>query len=715
MDGLSTEHKGLTSWKKEPTLEELKADYTEVSKSQAEQVTKINQWLDYLNTTGAAAVKKTPGRSSVQPQLIRKQAEWRYAALSEPYLSTRDIFEVNPITHEDVSAAEQNALVLNNQFSAKIDRTRFIDSLVRAAVTEGTAIIRLGWKSESAEVEEPVYKFEFYPVANEEEKAQVDQLIQLYETEPDSFNNLDPVFKEAALYTMENGEYVTATIVSESTQTVEKLITNHPTVELCNYKSVYIDPTCEGILENASFIIHSFTTSLTELKKDGRYKNLNKIETFGMESATVTPEGDAQPMTFKDKPREKLTAYEYWGNWDINGDGIVVPIVATWVNNTLIRMEENPYPDKKPPFVVISYLPVRNSIYGESDGSLLQDDQRIVGALTRGMIDLVAKSANSQTGMAVNMLSPANKAKFHNGEDYEFNLGTDPRQGIFQHTFPEVPNSALVLMQQFYQDAESLTGVKAFSTGGGITGAGLGSTAAGVRSAMDAASKREMGILRRISNGIIQVGRKIIAMNAVFLDEEEVIRITNKKFVKVKRDDLAGNFDLSLTISTAEADDAKAQELAFMLQTMGNNMGMELVQLVLAKIMTLRKMPDLAKQVAEYAPKPDPMQQQLQQLEMEKLQAEIELLRAQAQEAGTKGMLNESKISVEGARANNLQNEADKKSLDYVQDEAGIKHNREIDLERAKGNIAMNTANLNNVQKAETELMKLQAAPTKSE
>ena len=93
----------------------------------------------------------------------------------------------------------------------------------------------------------------------------------------------------------------------------------------------------------------------------------------------------------------------------------------------------------------------------------------------------------------------------------------------------------------------------------------------------------------------------------------------------------------------------------------------------------------------------------------------MELLRAQAQEAGTKGMLNESKVSVEGARANNLQNEADKKSLDYVQDEAGIKHNREVDLERAKGNIAMNTANLNNVQKAETELMKLQAAPTKSE
>ncbi|MDR8444735.1 chromosome partitioning protein ParB, partial [Acinetobacter baumannii] len=84
-------------------------------------------------------------------------------------------------------------------------------------------------------------------------------------------------------------------------------------------------------------------------------------------------------------------------------------------------------------------------------------------------------------------------------------------------------------------------------------------------------SKREMSILRRISAGVVRLGRKIISMNAEFLDEEQVIRITDEEFVAIKRDDLAGNFDLKLTISTAEGDEAKAQQIAFMMQTIGNN------------------------------------------------------------------------------------------------------------------------------------------------
>ena len=89
-----------------------------------------------------------------------------------------------------------------------------------------------------------------------------------------------------------------------------------------------------------------------------------------------------------------------------------------------------------------------------------------------------------------------------------------------------------------------------------------------------------MSILRRISEGFIVLGKKIISMNSEFLSEEEVVRVTNSQFVKVRREDLSGNFDLILTISTAEADDAKAKELAFMLQTMGNTMGQEVSQMI---------------------------------------------------------------------------------------------------------------------------------------
>ena len=227
---------------------------------------------------------------------------------------------------------------------------------------------------------------------------------------------------------------------------------------------------------------------------------------------------------------------------------------------------------------------------------------------------------------------------------------------------------------------------------------------------MDAASKREMGILRRLSNLFVQVGRKIIAMNSAFLDETEVVRITNSEFVEVRRDDLAGNFDLSLSISTAETDDAKAQQLAFMLQTMGNTMGMDLAQIVLSEIAQLRKMPDLAKRIAEYAPQPDPLQQQIQQAELQKLQAEIMLLQAQAQEAGSKGVLNETKVGVEQARAESLQGDADSKVLDFNERSQGITHNREMDKIDQQGKNQLDAASRNNSGKAIAEGLKQSAS-----
>ena len=263
-------------------------------------------------------------------------------------------------------------------------------------------------------------------------------------------------------------------------------------------------------------------------------------------------------------------------------------------------------------------------------------------------------------------------------------MGVNPQHAIFTHKYPELPNSALHVIQMMNADAESLTGVKAFSTGEGITGAGLGDTAAGVRGALDAASKREMGILRRLSNGIVQVGRKIIAMNREFLEEEEVVRITNETFIPVRRDDLAGNFDLKLTIATAEVDNSKAQELAFMLQTMGNNLPSEQTNIILAEIARLRNMPDLARQIENYKPEPDPMQQQMQELEMQKLQAEIALLQAQAQEAGAKSQVQGAKVGVEQARAASLQGDADKKALDFLSEQDGSKHMRDLEKEQLK-------------------------------
>lgn len=685
-----TQTKKLTNWKNEPSLKKLKADLENASASHSKQVNKINTWLDYLNIEGEAKIKCAKGKSSVQPKIIRRQAEWRYAALSEPFLATPNLFDVTPVSWEDRNAARQNALVLNNQFQTKIDRVKFIDDFVRAAVCEGTAILRVGWEFKEKQVEKEVFKFEYQPLppeAMEQVQGQVQELMRMRSEEPDSFSQAPPEMIEMLRMLEEEQQLVIPIVVGKTAKKELKTVVNKPTIQVCDYRSIIVDPTCEGDISKANFIIHTFPSSLSELKESNLYKNLDDLKTqdtnyLAMEdSYMVYGNNDS---FFKDTPRKKLTVYEYWGYWDITGNGIVEPIVVTWVGNTIIRMEKNPFPDGELPFVIVPYLPVKNSLYGEPDGELLVDHQKIVGAVTRGIIDLLGKSANSQTGLPKGLLDSVNQRKFLNGQDYLYNpTNMNPQTAIFQHKYPEIPQSALTIIQMMNMEAEALTGVKSFSTGGGITGAGLGDVAAGVRGALDAASKREMGILRRMSNGIIQVGRKIIAMNAEFLEEEEVVRVTNDTFVPIRRDDLAGNFDLKLTISTAESDNSKAQELSFMLQTIGNNMNPDMTKIILGEIARLKQMPDLAKQIENFQPEPSPEEQEIQRLQIEKLQAEVDLLKAQAKEAATKGDVNTAKVDVEAARANFLQGEADNKTLDFVEREQGIDVQRDIQKQMA--------------------------------
>ena len=667
----------LTDWKNEPNVTDLKSDYDSASSAHSAQMSKINTWLNNLNVTGSAKPKKLPGRSSVQPMLIRKQAEWRYSALTEPFLSTDELFTVAPVTWEDRQAAIQNQLVLNYQFNIKIDKVRFIDDYVRTAVNEGTVIVRVGWREQTQKIKETVPVYAYYPAQTPDQVAAIQEALQLKLENPNAYHNLPDDIIASVDYSFENRDAYVAR--QEGTQEVEydKIIVNQPTAEVVNSQNVVIDPTCNGDIKQAQFVIYSFETSKSDLEKDGRYKNLDKISA-SMSNPLNTPDHmteDQSGFNFKDEPRKKFIAYEYWGYWDINGDGKTVPIVATFVGNTMIRLEENPFPDKQIPFVIVPYLPVTRSIYGEPDGALLEDNQKIIGATTRAMIDILARSANGQTGIRKDMLDVTNRRKFDKGEDYEFNANVDPRQGVYMHTSPEIPQSAPLMIQYQNNEAESLTGVKSFSQG--IASQALGDVATGIRGALDAASKRELGILRRLAQGIVDIGYKFVSMNAEFLSEEEVVRITNDDFVSVRRDELAGNFDLKLSISTAEADNQKAQELAFMLQTMGNSLPFEMSQMVLSDIARLRNMPDLAKRIEKYQPQPDPLAQR-------KAELEIALLEAQIAETQSKAIENRASAGYKATQAGNVQSDTDLKNLDYIEQESGVKQARDVERIQAQ-------------------------------
>lgn len=681
----------LQPWAKAPTVADLKQDFSDAKPIHDNQVTLLNTYHDNMYGEGKAKVDTGTGNSKIVPKLIRKQAEWRYAALTEPFLSTEDLFNINPATWADRKAAQQNQLVLNNQFNTQIDKVRFIDEYIRAAVDDGTVIVRVGWDFQEVEEtkEVPIVQY----VLNPEYAPMHQQLAQMKQENPAQYEAEVPEeLKTAHEMSYEQQQAVQPVKVGTETKKVMRTIVNRPTVEVCDARNVVIDPTCRGDLLKAGFLIYSFESSLAELRKDKKYKNLDAIMVTTnsiLGEPDHTASDGVKNFQFSDEPRKKFVVHEYWGYRDIDGSGTLKPIVAAWVGNVMVRLELNPFPDKAIPFVMRQYLPKRREAYGEPDGALLEDNQKVIGAVTRGMIDILAKSANGQTGIRKDFLDVTNRRKFDKGQDYEFNPNVDPRQGVYMHTYAEIPASAQFMLQTQQQEAESMTGVKSFTQG--VSGQSLGDVAAGVRGALDAASKRELGILRRLSSGIVEIGRKFISMNAEFLSPKEVIRITDEEFVTVMRDDLAGNFDLKLSISTAEEDNNKAQELSFMLQTMGNSMDPAMSRMILSDIARLRKMPELAKKIENYQPQPDPMVQKKMQLEVELLATEVALNKAKIMSLQTGSQLDMAKANTEGAKAENISAQTDKTNLDFVEQESGVtqERNKELHGEQARSQMAL--------------------------
>lgn len=666
----------LTKWKNEPSLQTLKKDFDAAKPAHDTQAGKVQHWNNLMSVTGKAKPPAVKGRSSVQPKLIRRQAEWRYSALSEPFLGSDKLFTVKPVTFEDDEAAKQNELVLNWQFKTKLNKVKFIDEYVRTTVDEGTCIVRLGWKRATKMVKEMAPVWEHFELTEDEQIEQFKAALELRVSDPRGYEETIPPELKAALDLFdESGQATFAVQTGEEEVEVEKVLENRPTLEILNQANVFIDPSCNGDLDKAMFAVISFETNLADLKKEGkRYKNLDKVNWEGNtplsqpDHETSTP----QEYNFEDKMRKRVVAYEYWGFYDVNDDDTLVPFVATWIGNTLIRMELNPFPDEKLPLVLVPYMPVKRALFGEPDAEMLEDNQRILGAVTRGMIDLLGRSANGQQGFAKGMLDPLNRRRYDNGQDYEFNPNVSPQVGLIEHKYPEIPQSAMLMLNLQNQDAEALTGVKSFS--GGMSGDAYGKVATGIRGVLDAASKREMAILRRLAKGMIQIAQKIMAMNADFLSEKEVIRVTNKEFVTVNREDLKGNFDLETDISTAEVDNAQSQDLGFMLQTVGPKMDPGIFTMILSDIARLKRMPVLAEKLANWKPTPDPVAEELKQLEVAKLKAEIAKL--------------ESETEANRAKANESNAKADKTNLDFVEQETGTEHARKMDqgAAQARGN-----------------------------
>jgi hypothetical protein len=641
--------------KKAELLSALKADLKAADLLKRDQDAIMSKWKAEYNGDPYGNEKK--GKSAIVSRDIKKQSEWQHATIVDPFVSTSDVIKCVPITWEDEESARQNELLLNTQFCRKFDRFNFMSKAVKVLDREGTLVVQTGWDYEDEEV---------------------------------------TTMAEMVVIDEETGREII--VEQEVTETVVKK--NQPTAKVCRNEDIYIDPTCQDNLDNAQFVIYRYETDLSSLKKDGRYKNLDKVARFHREDFDYDPPDETE-FKFSDEPRKKLVVYEYWGNYDVNNDGIAEPIVCAWVNDVIIRLQSNPYPDGKAPFIVVPFNSVPFKIHGEANAELIGDNQKVKTAIVRGIIDNMAQSNNGQVAIRKGALDQINRKKFLAGQNFEFNGSPGD---FWQGSYNNIPGSAFDMIGLMNNEIESITGTKSFS--GGINAGSLGATATGARGALDATATRRMNIVRNVAENLIKpLIRKWMSYNSEFLEDEEVVRVTNEKFVPIRRDDLDGKVDLDITISTAEDNAAKSQELSFLLQTLGPNEDPVIRRTLMADIMELMRMPDQAKRIRDYQAPQDPVQEQLKQLELERLVLENEKLKAdiadknaRAQENTIDAELKRNKAAVEAAKARKLTSEADMTDLRFIKEDEGFSHLEKVEIE-----------DLKHAQKMEAEMAKHRA------
>jgi hypothetical protein len=689
-------------WKNAPSYQDLYNDVANSSTALEEHRDNLLKWKE-TKEGGPVARSKTPGKSITRPLLVRKQNEWKYPALEEPFLNTDRMFEISPRTFEDADSARKNALVLNKQWNTDINKVKLVNDIVRTNVDDGTVIVKTGWLAEYGESivekEEPVY-------------ASPEESYQLLQEDVAS----GKMTEEQAQAMLEMGEpYQTGT--KKVYVTEETLIENRPTYEVVNSAYVSIDPTCDGIIADAKFLTHEYDTDWATLKKHeykvdeqgnstGYYHNLEFVHGEESYVSDEHESKDSVDFRFQDKARKRIRATEYWGKWDIQGDGVLVSIVATWINGVMIRLEENPFPHKRIPFSLATYMPVKKEIHGEPDAEILESNQEQIRIMTRAINDVTLETAVGQTFIDENFFpSPSQKANYEKGNTVYYRSGFDPKTAVHRQAIQEVGQTPFNIIAKETADAQELSGTRAFA--GGNASATLEGNVAAQRSAMDATSKRELSILRRLSELFKDMARMTISMNQTFLSESEVIRVTNEEFVEVRRDDLAGNFDLIINVSTPEKDNETAQRLTMLLQTNAASMDPALTTTVWADIAELWNRPDLAEKMRNFTPAKDPQQEALMALQIENIKLEnaklmkemeemdsriIERLSrasenetadrpkklAEAEEASANAQTALAKAEKERAMANKYQEEADAIAQEFLRVQDGTKQEEEV-------------------------------------
>lgn len=323
-------------------------------------------------------------------------------------------------------------------------------------------------------------------------------------------------------------------------------------------------------LDEANFVAHKKKVTMSYLREreqQGIYANVDQItpkpKTGIMDDDQVEQvigdnyQGSSQEA---DDARAEVTLYECYTKLDWNNDGVLEDMIITIVDDVVLRVEPN-YMGRHPFFAISPTKDPHRIWVKRSYAELIGELQDLKVALTRQIVQNIALTNDPKMILAEDAINIDDYVK---GRAVIRKKANHPMQDVaMSMPVNQLSPYTYQFLEYIESQKENRTGITRYNQG--LDANTLNKTATGISQIMGASTQRLELIARMFAEtGVYELFRFMIGLNQKFIDQNTVIRLTNKELA-ISPDDLQGNFDL---IVNAGISIASKESTQLMLQSM---------------------------------------------------------------------------------------------------------------------------------------------------
>lgn len=626
--------------KKKVHYENIKHDFKIAKSAKTEIDDKIAEWNDLY----IGKMKSKENRSKYVAMELAKQIEYMKPNMTEPFTNSSHPIRISTTKNEKRARIQQK--YLNNEFTSEFGRVEFMEQLADIKLREGTVWVKTAWNYKEENKREVI------------EHVTMEEILQRGEN-PDKITQ------------GENGKF-----------TVEynniRCLKNSPDAIICRNEHIFPDPDARSHKE-LRYLCYRKHMTLSQLKESGKVTDdmLEKLKTSmnAGDDTSLGSDRDSKAQSYgykesantKDVERQKVSIIEYYGYYDLNGDGIAEPVIAAWAEKQDVNLyfEENYLPNSDIPFYNDVYSAVPFSLWGNGVGFFIKDDQNAKTGIMRGIFDNMALANNGQKFIKQGTLDYINFKRMRNGEKHIF---VNKEGGIEDGTFNQLPSSIQFVLGLVDKEVKEHTGVDAGSQS--VSSANSSEDSNGQ---LTLAQQRMAGMITSTSELLGKVFNDWLKMAEVFLNNEQIQAL----FTESEQQDIMAFEEseytkVSFKVATNAQRQIRLQQLNMLMQqakALGQSMPAELINELVAEMFELFDMYDKAEALRTYRPEPTEQEIAMQQLELEsmqlangKIQAEINELNAKAKSYGFKAQTEAVTVQANAEYKQAQSNEKNKKA-----------------------------------------------------